>query len=275
MNIELKLTPEQVAAIPDWDKQFARFQSQWDGVAKDIRQKARQVFHEAGHVMYHRRYGRDVRLLGPRAEYDGGLHFTFGSVAPILNRDNWLLTDWESASISMAGFMVVERITGLPEVKEVIDGDLQVLKHNLEVTPRLPSAPEDSSERLEQAKHLGEYTILTDMEQPEFLLDLEQAVRDYERDVFHTDEVWEWAAREYRFDLPGERFAVGRTGRMDWLLIDDGNQVRLVVDGEEVAPAKKYELYFIAGGPAASKQANDAFRRWDEMVRVKREEKTK
>jgi hypothetical protein len=159
----------------------------------------------------------------------------------------------------------------LPEVGEVINADMEILKHRLKNTPRLPSAPEDFSERLEQAKRLGEYTILTDMEQPEFLRDLEQAVRDYERDVFHTDEVWDWAAREYRFDLPGERFAVGRDSRLSWLLIDDGNHVRLIVDGVEFSPAKKYELYFIAGGPAASKGAMDAFRKWDEMVRVKRE----
>ena len=132
--------------------------------------------------------------------------------------------------------------------------------------PRLPSAPEDFSERLEQAKYLGEYTILTDMEQPEFLRDLEQAVRDYERDVFHTDEVWNWAAREYRFDLRGERFAVGRDSRLSWLLIDDGNHVRLIVDGVQVSPAKKYELFFVAGGANASKRAADAVNRWNEMV---------
>lgn len=271
MKIENVVTAEQIAAIPDWDEQFARFQSQWDGVVSDTRLKVRHVFHEAGHVMYHRRYGREVRLYGPRAEYEGKPIFTFGSVGPILNDDNWLLTDWENAAISMAGYMVAERITGLPEVKEVIDNDLRVLKHNLGVTPRLPSAPEDFSKRFEQAVSLGEYTILTDMEQPEFFRDLEQAVRDYEREIFRTDEIWNWAAKQYRFDLPGERFAVGRTALRDWLLIDDGNQLRLIVDGVEVSPAKEYELFFVAGG----KPAMDAVSRWNEMVYAKRGEKAR
>ena len=71
-------------------------------------------------------------------------------------------------------------------------------------------------------------------------------MEDYERQIFHTDEVWDWAAHEYRFDLPGERFAVGRDG-LNWLLVDDGS-LRLIVDGAEVSPNKQYELYFVCGG---------------------------
>jgi hypothetical protein len=263
--VEVLLTREQIAAISDWEEQLARFQSQWDVVAADIREKSRQCIHEGSHVLYNRRYGRDVHFHKPRAEYDGELKFTFGSVSPILNDENWLLTDWENAAISMAGFTVVERLTGLPEVEEVTNNDLRILTRKLEHSLRLPSVPEDFSERLEQAKHLGEYTILTDLEQPEFLRDLERAVHDYEREIFQTDEVWEWAARQYRFDLPGERFAVGHDG-LNWLLVDDGSQLRLLVDGVEVSPDKKYELYFVCGGASASERAVDAVRRWNEKV---------
>jgi len=45
--------------------------------------------------------------------------------------------------------------------------------------------------------------------------------------------------------------------------------LRLVVDGVEVSPAKEYELYFLAGGAHASKEATDAVNRWDAMVRRK------
>jgi hypothetical protein len=127
--------------------------------------------------------------------------------------------------------------------------------------------PEDCSERLKHAKSLGQSAILSDMEQPEFFRDLEQATRDYERAIFQTDETWAWAAQEYRLDIPGQRYAAGRDG-LNWLLVDDGEQLRLIVDGAEISPAKKYELFFVAGGAKASKAANDAVRGWNEMVRA-------
>jgi hypothetical protein len=133
--VEILLTGEQIAAIPDWEEQYARFQFWCETVAGDIRLKFRQCLHEGGHAMYNRRYGRDVRFHGPRAEYDDGPRFTFGSVEPIINDDNWWLTDWEYAAISMAAFTVVERITGLPEVREVINTDLQILLKNWRTRP--------------------------------------------------------------------------------------------------------------------------------------------
>ena len=46
------------------------------------------------------------------------------------------------------------------------------------------------------------FALLREMKEPEFLRELEQATRDYEKAVFGTDEVWDWAVREYRFGLP-------------------------------------------------------------------------
>lgn len=88
-------------------------------------------------------------------------------------------------------------------------------------------------------------------------------------DLFTVLSIRVWGWNEYRLDIPGQRYAVGRDG-LNWLLIDDGSQVRLIVEGGEVSPAKKYELFFVAGGANASKRANDALGRWNTMVRAAR-----
>lgn len=58
---------------------------------------------------------------------------------------------------------------------------------------------------------------------------------------------------------------MGRDG-LNWLLINDGNQLRLIVDGVEIAPDQSNELYFVSGGVNASKGASDAVSRWNKQV---------
>ena len=63
--------------------------------------------------------------------------------------------------------------------------------------------------------------------------------------------------------------------QQNWLLIDDGIQLRLIVDGTEVPPDTSNELIYVAGGANASKRASDAVNRWNKRVRVKCEQKVR
>jgi hypothetical protein len=108
--------------------------------------------------------------------------------------------------------------------------------------------------------------------QPTFLAELEKGVRDYERDICGTDECWEWAAREFRFDLPGERYAVAlpSLGYLA-LLIHDGGRLRFFFEGREYTPGENirgYGLEVFAAKPSRTGAA-DAVGRWNEMVRAK------
>jgi hypothetical protein len=270
MNVDVRLTEEQKNAEPDFDKTLARFQRQYDDLAQDVREKFRLCLHEGGHAMYFRRFGVDVNFHGPHVEaHKDGISFALGAVSP-----EWSVAcAWQHAAVSMAGFTVVERLTGVPNEESIIQNDLRMLGRKLKKFPRLPHEPEDHLKRVERATEIAEFAILSDMEEPQFLLDLERATRDYERAVFHTDETWSWAEREYRFDLPGERYAVGNNclGFL-WLLIDNG-ELRLIVNGgKDCSPSDKVHGRVHGYSPelfacnAGEKRAADAVRRWNERV---------
>lgn len=114
MQIDVRLTDEQKNAEPDFEKTLARFQRRYNDLAGDMRKKFRLCLHEGGHAMYQRRSGRGVRFHGPYIEHDGELSFILGAVSPVIGEEGVSLADYEHAAISMAGFIVVERLTGLP-----------------------------------------------------------------------------------------------------------------------------------------------------------------
>lgn len=164
---------------------------------------------------------------------------------------------------------MVEQLTGTPNDEHVIKRDLESLRRTLEKLPRLPHEPEDPVKRMERATQLAEIAILFDMEKPEFLADLEGAARDCEREVFGTEETWAWAAREYRFDLPGQRFGVGLACfGYSGLLIDNNGELRLFSNGQEYSLSEETPGYMLEvfAPTSGRKRAADAVRRWNEVV---------
>jgi hypothetical protein len=236
MRVEVRLTEAEQNAIPNFADKLQRFQLRYDKLERDIQEKSRLCLHEGAHAMRYRALGVDVKFFGPHIQ-NGENETVLGSVLPV---SPVVACDWQQAAVSMAGFVVVERLTGLPEVEHVIKNDLATLKSKLANSPRLVSEPEDLEKRFERATVFGGYAIEFDMEKPEFLPALEQAVRDYEREVFHTDECWPWLWNEYRLDLPGTRHRViVNGGEYDWhagLLVEHKGELRLVVHGKVLLP---------------------------------------
>jgi len=268
MKVDVRLTAEQIAAEAGFPDRLARFQIRCDKLERDIREKFRLCLHEGGHAMYFRRFGHDVCLHGPHFKYDGRVRSVLGAVSPIKRTH---FCDWKDAAVFMAGFMVVERFTGTPEDEDVVDNDLELLKRKLEASPRLPSEPEEISKRLDRAQFLAEFAVDQDMQEPQFLRDLEQATRDYEKQVFDTDETWDWAAKEYRFDLPlwWKRYSVGLSALGYFgLLIDDGQRTRLFFEGKEYGPGDRVlraplETHVFE---PSRKGAAEVVQRWNEAV---------
>ena len=83
----------------------------------------------------------------------------------------------------IAGPLLVRLITGTPEHKGTEEHDLACLKRKLNTTDK----------DFEVAKLMGEFDILVDFGKPDFLSGLEAEVRAYEREIFGTDETWNWA----------------------------------------------------------------------------------
>ncbi len=253
VQIEIDIPEEKRPA--DFNKTLARFQRHMDGVQRDIRDKARICIHEGGHAMYFRRYGGDVQFHGPSIRHDG--QRVLGAVSP---KGEVQFGPFEKAAISMAGPIVVHHITGTPDNPETVNNDLANIDRKLNTTP----------EHLELSKNMGEFALMYDMQQPDFLPQLEASVRDYERAIYGTDEVWDFAVKDFHLNLFRERVAVGNNslGYLMWL-ISDGERVRLFLHGEERSPAEKIhgvalEVYPITPGERAA----DAVRRWNEMVRT-------
>jgi len=272
MKIDVCLTPEQIAAEPDFADSLKWFQTRCDKLERDIREKTRHCIHEGAHGARYRGLGAEVRFHGPHVQHDedGKTEFIRGAVSPASAVST---CDWQKAAVSMAGFVVLERLTGQPELEFAIESDLKTLKRKIKRSPHGTYEPADPEKRFERAKFLGEFAILQDMEQPEFLRDLEKAVRDYEKDIFNTDETWNWAMKEFRFDIPGERYTVGLQCLGIWgVVIDDGNQLRLFVDGKEYSPHDKIyrsDLQIIQASTSImpSKRGVEAIvRRWNKEV---------
>jgi len=156
--------------------------------------------------------------------------------------------------------VLAEAITGEPDSEAVIKNDMRIL-----------SAIEAPKEAIDIATQ----EIISELTDDKvFMLELIEAAGEYENVVFGTYAACAWGWKEYRLDLPGQRYLVGHD-QLNWLLIDDGIQLRLIVDGTEVPPDKSNELIYVAGGANASKRASDAVNRWNKRVRVKCEQKVR
>jgi hypothetical protein len=243
----------------DFSKDLAAFQARFDCLQKDNREKLRLCLHEAGHMVYFRRIGWGVeKLHGAFMQYrEGELHYALGGVTrgrgELILRDDTSFLEWEIAKCSVAGFALVEALTGVPDSQDVIDGDMRLLREELEhLTPEI----------FEMALNVAKRDILRDVQRSAFLNELLQAVREYEQTIFHTDETWRWGLNEYRLDLPGVRYRVRLVPDGWGLLLDDRKQLRLVVDGKEYAPGDGIRLQVVS----SKKSVVDAIRRWNEQV---------
>jgi hypothetical protein len=199
-----------------------------------------------------------VQFHGPYIGSDG--RFAIGAVSP---KGDKKLGPIEEAAVSIAGPLLVRLITGTPEEAATEEHDLACLKRKLNTT----------DERFEQAKTLGEFDVVVDTQKPDFLSRLEIEVRAYEREIFGTDETWAWAWKEFCLDWFRDRVPVANNslGYIMWL-IPDGEQVRLFLHGEERSPADRVHGCTLEVHPMNTGKRVDVVRRWNEMVRVKREE---
>jgi len=253
MQIQIDIPVDQRPA--DFDKTLASFQRYMNGVGRDVREKARICIHEGGHARQIRRYGGEVEFFGPYIKYDG--KEVLGAVSA---KGGVRFEPLEQAAISIAGPFVVEQITGTPDDPETVKHDLETLRRKLNTTP----------EEYEIAKTMGEFALTVEMQQPDYLPQLEAEVRAYEREVYGTDEVWNFAVKEFHLDSFRERVAVGSNilGYLFWL-IPDGEKARLFLHGEERRANEKIfgcalEVYPITPG----ERAVDTVRRWNEQVRA-------
>lgn len=252
VQVDIAAISDEEKASPEFQQKLAAFQTQFNALEKNPRDKFRLCLHEAGHMVYFRRLGWTLkRLRGPYMyrNGEGERCNILGSVRPNREKTDDLLG---TVKADIAGFVLVEAVTGEPESETTIKNDLRFFSN---------TAPDVLKEMLK----LPAQMVINDFENDGFKRELFGAIREYENEIFGTDSTWLWGWRTFRLDQLGQRYAVGHDG-LNWLLIDDGNQLRLVVDGAEVSPAKKYELFFVAGGASASERANDAVRRWNQAV---------
>ena len=225
MKVDVRLTPEEKSAVPDWEEQVAVFQRQCDERTKHAR--FRLCLHEGGHaVQYRNQFRWDVEFQGPSVGYESGeLKFVAGSVTPIPT-NNYDPFHWQHALVSASGFLLVEHFTAVPDEQIVIKNDLATLRSKL-------GDKADLNEAVWYAKMMLEIQL----SEPDFIQELKQACRDYENGVYGTDEATEWGWREYRPEFPGQRHrvAVTTTGYFGTLIVD-GETLKLVTEGAVFRP---------------------------------------
>jgi hypothetical protein len=245
---------------PAFQQRLADFQAHVDVLVKDPREKFRLCIHEAGHISFYRRLGWAVdKFRGPHIARDeeGKLHNFLGAVSPVRVRGGEIHDLVEAVKCDTASFVLVEALTGEPNSETAIKNDMRVIS---------TFDPEVLKEVLELATE-GILQELKDV-YSSIPTEVVGAARDFENAVFGTDDNWLWGWKKYRLDLPGLRYIVGHD-QLNWLLIDGGSRLRLIVDGVEVFPdTKRYELIYVFGGGKASEKSADAVRRWNQMIRA-------
>lgn len=262
MKVEPRVSEEELRNDPEFGKKLAAFQRRCDQMKRDIRAKFAHSLHESGHILYDRRVGCDAEeFFGPYMEYrNGELRHVLGAVRA--KRDftipESLHTD--AAKAWVAGFVLVEMITGSPDAQVTIDGDLDGLSSELNI----------AAEQLQQIVETATLRIRRDMQHTSFFPELEQAVREYEKFRFGTDETWAWGWNEYRLALKGERYQVGLccTGYVGTLI--ENGCLTMLVDGVEYQPWDKirdYDLQVVVGD-SCKVGAVEVAERWNQMVRV-------
>jgi hypothetical protein len=268
--VENGLSEEQMASEPNFAEKLKSLQTAWDEVLRDIRKKFLLCLHEGAHAVRFRSHGAEVRFHGPHVEFeDGQAQFFLGAVS---STSELQIRGWERAAIKMAGFLAVERLTGETEDEQCHSHDVKTMEKRLRESPRQPHMPERFEDRLDRAKFFAEFAISEDMARPEFLIELERAVRDYEREVFGTEECWDWAWKEYRLDVPGEHFAVGlpHLGYAG-LLIHDCKRAKLFItnprnDGEYLPTDTVHDEPLFLASRRKDERAENVVRRWNEQA---------
>jgi len=242
---------------PVFQKELAAFQERFNALENDPRKKFRLCIHEAGHMVYFRRLGWTIKKLhGPYIyrDVDGKLRNILGAVSPVRGKVHDLV---EAVKTDIAGFVLVEAMTGEPESKTAVSGDMSVIS---------TFDPDVLKEVLEAATQ----GIIEEFDPDEGLRrEVTGAAREYENEVFGSDDNWLWGWHEFRLDLPGERFSVysNRHG-FAWILIDDGGQMKLIVEGGKVcSPSDKLHRESLELLPTTSgERAADVVKRWNEKV---------
>jgi hypothetical protein len=258
----MKIDIERISEVQRDDefwKQHAAFQRHCDKMKKDVRAKFIQSFHEANHMVYLRRGGWTIKLHGPFMYYENGeLRTASGAVEQV--EGGTPLKDWQIAKKSVAGFVSVETLVGQPNEQIAIDGDIRVLSRESKAT----------GERLDELVRMAKTLVRCELNDPAFVKELEVATREYEMEIFHTDETWSWAVKEFRLDLPGERYAVALPSLGAHGLLLDGDDLKLFVDGKEVAPHDQINYCDAAVllTKPERKGAADVIRRWNDAVRA-------
>jgi hypothetical protein len=245
--VKVWLTEEEKLLVPDFEKRLNDFQrcvDKWTN--RDI---FRLCIHEGGHAWADRRFFCEPEFRGPSVRFKNGeLALVWGSVYA----DNSGLTEWMKAAVSVAGYLALEVLTGHPEEPYAIEND--------------------NSKHEAYGLYSGEFFIrdaLTETDSLKNINDVLAAAMDYEAAVFGSDEIVKWGIHECRLDLAGERYGVysNRLG-FPWILIDDGGELKLVVEGGKVcSPSDKLyreRLELIA--VTTCERAADAVRRWNEAV---------
>lgn len=252
LTVTVHITEEEKLLVPDFEKRLKSFQRSVD--KWDRREKFRLCIHEGGHAWADRKFGCEPTFYGPSVKIkNGDLAFVCGSVYA----DNSDLAEWMKAAISVAGYLAVEVLTGHLEDSCTIQND--------------------NSKHESYGLYSGEHFIrdaLTGTESLKNINDVLAAAMDYEAAIFGTSEIVMWGIHESCLDLPGHRYGVysNRHG-LPWILIDDGDQLKLIVEGrEERSPSDKLHrerLELIA--VTTCERAADAVRRWNEQVQTQQE----
>ncbi len=225
-TVEVRLTAEEKIAVPDWEEQVAAFQRLCDERMKDKRERFRVALHEGAHAVQYWEFGWQVNFLGPRIDCeDGSLRFILGAVSPI-RMNNYEPLDWQHAMVSIAGFKWVEHFTGQPDDDATVKNDIASLRSDL---------GEDAD--VNWAIFNAEIMLEDQLGEAGFLSKLEHAVRDYELDVYGSDEATNWGWTEYRPEVCGTRYlVVVPTSGNFGTLIEHAGGLSLVVEGEVISP---------------------------------------
>jgi hypothetical protein len=228
--VTVELTEDQKCLVPDWESEVAGFQRNCNARAKDKRRRFKLCLHEGGHaVQYRSQLGWDVKPHGPYMGYDreeGKLEFVLGAVSPRIIGEYVKPLPWQRAMVSTSSFLLVEHFTGASDDEFTIQNDIKGLRREL-------GENADMNEAVACAKIMLEEQL----SDPTFLQELKQACRDYEMDVYGTDEATEWGWLEYRPELQGTRHRVvspyaGNFGT----LIEHNGDLKLVLEGEIFRP---------------------------------------
>ena len=165
-----------------------------------------------------------MKFHGPHLDFleMGRLQFVLGAVSPKIICEYVKPLPWQDGMVSTSGFLLVEHLTGAPDDEFTIQNDLKGLRSKL-----------GENADMNEAVAFAEIMLEDQLSDPNFLEELKQACRDYEFDVYGTQEATEWGWLEYRPELQGKRHRVVSpyAGNFGMLIEHDGD-LKLVLEGE-------------------------------------------